>query len=106
MAAQSTPHTGYTGSDLEDRVRNVGAQISEKASDVAHKASAKMESTLDSAERTARQVAEQGREAGERVTEVAGNLKTAVDKSVLEQPIATLVVAAALGFVMGALWKS
>lgn len=104
--AQSTTQTGYSGNDLEDRVRNVGSQIGEKASEVANKASAKLESTMESAERTARQVADQGREAGERVTEVAGNLKTAVDKSVREQPMATLVVAAALGFVIGALWKS
>jgi ElaB/YqjD/DUF883 family membrane-anchored ribosome-binding protein len=54
----------------------------------------------------ARQVAEQGREASERVGEVAGNIKGAVDKSVREQPMATLAVAAAFGFVLGALWKS
>ena len=39
-------------------------------------------------------------------SEVAGNLKGAVDKSVKDQPMATLAVAAALGFVLGALWKS
>jgi ElaB/YqjD/DUF883 family membrane-anchored ribosome-binding protein len=38
--------------------------------------------------------------------EVAGNLKGAVDKSMKDQPMATLAVAAALGFVLGALWKS
>ena len=38
--------------------------------------------------------------------EVAGNLKGAVDKSVKEQPMATLALAAAVGFVLGALWKS
>jgi ElaB/YqjD/DUF883 family membrane-anchored ribosome-binding protein len=37
---------------------------------------------------------------------VAENFRTAVDKSVREQPMATLAVAAALGFVVGALWKS
>ena len=49
---------------------------------------------------------EQGREAGEQVQEVAGNIKGAVDKSVKDQPMATLAVVAALGFVLGALWKS
>jgi ElaB/YqjD/DUF883 family membrane-anchored ribosome-binding protein len=38
--------------------------------------------------------------------EVAGNLKGAVDRSTREQPMTTLVLAAALGFVLGALWKS
>jgi ElaB/YqjD/DUF883 family membrane-anchored ribosome-binding protein len=33
--------------------------------------------------------------------EVAGNLKGAVDKSVKDQPMATLAMAAALGFVLG-----
>ena len=37
---------------------------------------------------------------------VAGNVKGAVDKSVKDQPMATLAVAAVLGFVLGALWKS
>ena len=37
---------------------------------------------------------------------VAGNFKSAVDKSVKDQPMATLAVAAAVGFVVGALWKS
>ena len=61
---------------------------------------------MHSAEETARHVAQQGREAGERVQEVAGNVRMAVDKSVRDQPMTTLAVAAALGFVLGALWKS
>lgn len=77
-----------------------------RASDLANKASEQLDRTLDTAESMARQVAEQGREASERVGEVAGNIKVAVDKSVREQPMATLAVAAAFGFVLGALWKS
>ncbi len=92
--------------DIEDRARKVGGQISDTASDLASKASEQIEGAMHSAEHTARQVAEQGREAGERVQEVAGNFKSAVDKSVRDQPMATLAVAAALGFVIGALWKS
>jgi ElaB/YqjD/DUF883 family membrane-anchored ribosome-binding protein len=38
--------------------------------------------------------------------EVAGNVKGAVDKSVKDQPMVTLAMAAAVGFVLGALWKS
>ena len=37
---------------------------------------------------------------------VAGNVRGAVDKSIKDQPIATLAVAAVAGFVLGALWKS
>jgi ElaB/YqjD/DUF883 family membrane-anchored ribosome-binding protein len=48
----------------------------------------------------------QGREASEGVQEVAGNIKGAIDKSVTDQPMATLAMAAGIGFVLGALWKS
>ena len=51
-------------------------------------------------------VVEQGREAGDKVQEVAGNIKGAVDKSVKDQPMATLAMAAVLGFVLGAIWKA
>jgi len=34
------------------------------------------------------------------------NIKGAVDKSVKDQPMATLAAVAAVGFVLGALWKS
>ena len=50
--------------------------------------------------------AKQGREAAERVEAVAGNLKGALDKSIKEQPMATLAIAAAFAFVLGAIWKS
>ena len=54
----------------------------------------------------ANRLAEQGRDAGERVQEVAGNMKGAIDRSLKDQPMATLAMAAVLGFVLGALWKS
>jgi ElaB/YqjD/DUF883 family membrane-anchored ribosome-binding protein len=59
----------------------------------------------DRAEDTAGRVADRSRDAGERMQEVAANLKGAVDKSVKEQPMATLALAAIAGFVLGALWK-
>jgi ElaB/YqjD/DUF883 family membrane-anchored ribosome-binding protein len=46
------------------------------------------------------------REVSDRTGEVAGNFKGALDKSVQDQPMATLALAAAAGFVLGALWKS
>jgi ElaB/YqjD/DUF883 family membrane-anchored ribosome-binding protein len=90
----------------EERARTAGAQIGEYASDMASAASERLEGAVHSAERTARDIKRQGHEASERVGEVAGNLKGALDKSVREQPMATLVLTAALGFVIGALWKS
>jgi len=74
-----------------------------------------VDKATDTAQGVARQVEDfsgkamdQGREAGERIQEVAGNVnvKGAVDKSVKDQPMATLAAAAVVGFVLGALWKS
>jgi ElaB/YqjD/DUF883 family membrane-anchored ribosome-binding protein len=84
--------------------------IKEKATDqferMADKTAEKFKSMADQAEGVAGRVAEQGREAGERMQEVAGNFKGAVDKSVKDQPMATLAASAVVGFVLGALWKS
>jgi ElaB/YqjD/DUF883 family membrane-anchored ribosome-binding protein len=45
-------------------------------------------------------------DARQQVEEVAGNVKGAINRSVKDQPITTLLVAGAIGFVIGALWKS
>src|SRR5712675_1919113 len=102
--AQSTQTRGastYSGSTTHD--------IKEKATDqferMADKASDQFRSMADQAENVANRASEQGRDAAERVQEVAGNFKGAVDRSVKDQPMATLAVAV-LGFVLGALWKS
>ncbi|MEZ5774869.1 MAG: hypothetical protein R3D33_09285 [Hyphomicrobiaceae bacterium] len=57
-------------------------------------------------EQSAEHLAEQGREIGEQVQEVAGQARSAVQRSVREQPLATLAVVAAVSFVVGALWKT
>jgi ElaB/YqjD/DUF883 family membrane-anchored ribosome-binding protein len=79
---------------------------SDQISDLKEKATDQFGKAADQAGQMANRVAEQGREAGERMQEVAGNFKGAVDKSVKDQPMATLAAAAAVGFVLGALWKS
>lgn len=85
-------------------------EVKEKATSqfdrMADKASDQFRNVADQAESTVNRVAEQGREVGERMQEVAGNLKGAVDRSVKEQPMATLATVAVVGFVLGALWKS
>ena len=88
--AQSSPY-GRTSDQISG--------LADKAADQASRAAAQ-------AQEMAARVAEQGRETGERVQEVAGNFKGALDKSVTDQPMATLAMAAAVGFVLGALWKS
>jgi ElaB/YqjD/DUF883 family membrane-anchored ribosome-binding protein len=84
--------------------------MKEKATDqferFADKATDQFKNVADQAENIANRAMEHGRDAQERVQEVAGNFKGAVDRSVKDQPMATLAMAAAVGFVLGALWKS
>ena len=51
-------------------------------------------------------VADQGREVSENVQAVANNMKDALEKSMREKPLPTLAMAAAVAFVLGAIWKS
>ena len=79
---------------------------SDQMSDLKEKATDQFGKVADQAERMASRVSEQGREAGERMQEVAGNFRGALDKSIKDQPMATLASVALVGFVLGALWKS
>lgn len=75
-------------------------------SDIKERATEQLSRAAERAESVASHVAGQGREAGERMQEVAGNFKGALDKSVRTQPMATIATAAIVGFVLGALWKA
>jgi hypothetical protein len=50
-------------------------------------------------------VADQARVYSEQVQGAAKQVKPLVEKSLKEQPLATLAGVVALGFVLGALWK-
>jgi ElaB/YqjD/DUF883 family membrane-anchored ribosome-binding protein len=97
MAQSSYP--GSTAHDIKEKATGQFEKMADKATD-------KFKSAADSAENVANRAMEQGREAGENLQEVAGNIKGAVDRSVKDQPMATLAMAAVLGFVLGAIWKS
>ena len=99
-------YTTQTRNDTESAAKTVAHNVADAATEFAGKAGKQMEKAIGGAENAVRSMAEQGKDAGERVQQVAGNLKGAVEKSVTDQPMATLAVAAALGFVIGALWKS
>lgn len=98
--------TSQNDRGYQDRMSSAGAAIADKGSELAGKAGEQIDHVVDKAANTAQSLAQQGREASDRVNEVAGNMKTAVDKSLSDQPMTTLAVAAALGFVLGAVWKS
>ncbi len=104
--AQSAMNKSYGTSTMTTGSTGTGTVIADRASEMASQAGEKLDQAADAASATVRSVAEHGREATERVNQVAGNMKSAVDKSISEQPMATLAIAAALGFVLGAVWKS
>lgn len=95
--AQATPYSDQSHGSKE--------KAAERVESMAEKATDQLKGMADRASGVAGRVAEQGREAGERVQDVAGNFKGAVDKSIREQPMATLALAAVVGFLLGALWK-
>jgi ElaB/YqjD/DUF883 family membrane-anchored ribosome-binding protein len=97
--AQSTDPRSSSAHDMKEKATGQFEKMADRATD-------KFRDVADQAEDVANRVARQGRDAGERVQEVAGNFKGAVDRSVKDQPMATLAIAAAVGFVLGALWKS
>ena len=70
------------------------------------KAQEQVDKAASQIEDTAKSMAEQGREASENVQEVLGNVKGAVEKSLKDQPLTTLALTAAAGFIIGAIWKS
>ena len=101
MPDQTTPYrVQATGPahDLKEKATHQFDKLADKATDT-------FRDVADQAEHFASRVTEQGREASEKVEEVAGNLKGAVDKSLKDQPLTTLAMAAVLGFILGAIWK-
>ena len=92
--AQGTHQTRDTG-----RVGEIAGDLKEKTAEQIDKLAGQVEGA-------AKAVRDQGREMGEQVQVVADNFKTALDKSVRDQPITTLALTAAVAFVIGALWKS
>jgi len=51
-------------------------------------------------------IMEAASDAAQHVQDVAGNVQRAINKSVKDGPLTTLMMAGAVGFVLGALWKS
>ena len=85
-------------SPYRDQSQSFKEKAAEGVENMAERATDQLKGMADRASGAAGRVAEQGREAGERVQDVAGNFKGAVDKSIRDQPMATLALAAVAGF--------
>jgi ElaB/YqjD/DUF883 family membrane-anchored ribosome-binding protein len=80
------------------------SELSDKATDLTDQATGQIKKVAGQVEGYASDAMDKLRDTS--AGEVAGNLKGAVDKSVKNQPMATLALAAAVGFVLGAIWKA
>ena len=77
----------------------------DRMQDLAGAATDRLRDATDRAEEIAGNVAEQARVYGQKAQDAAAQVKPYVEKSMKEQPMATLAVASVIGFVLGALWK-
>jgi hypothetical protein len=78
----------------KDRLRDMADATGERVKDAAK-----------ITEQMAGEVSDQAREYGNQAQEVAKQVRPFIEKSMKEQPIATLAGVAVLAFVAGALWK-
>jgi ElaB/YqjD/DUF883 family membrane-anchored ribosome-binding protein len=96
-----TQQTGYRPGEAQGAAANVKDRLGE----MADTATDKVKDVAESAQDMAGKVADQAREYGEQAQDAVKQVKPFVEKSLKEQPMATLAGAAVLGFVLGALWK-
>jgi ElaB/YqjD/DUF883 family membrane-anchored ribosome-binding protein len=76
------------------------------ASTSSYGSSSSLEDIKGRARQTIDAASEAAGDAKQQVEDMAGSVKGAIDKSVKDQPLTTLLIAGAVGFVVGALWKS
>jgi ElaB/YqjD/DUF883 family membrane-anchored ribosome-binding protein len=93
-SAYPLDYSNGTSEPTKDRLR-----------DMADTATVQIKHAAEGAQDLAAKVTEQAREYGEKAQEVAKNAKPYIEKSMKDQPMATLAVASIIGFVLGALWK-
>jgi ElaB/YqjD/DUF883 family membrane-anchored ribosome-binding protein len=79
--------------------------IKDQANEAADQAMDPMKDTAHKVQRYAEQIGEQAVQYGEKAQETAQQYKSFVEKSLREQPMTTLAVAAVIGFILGAVWK-
>lgn len=93
----------YTGGDKMSRGSYATGSGVERAKGNASEAAGRIAGAV---EEGAGAVKERGKEAADGALRIADEMRYAVRTSLKEQPMATLAVAAAVGFVLGAIWKT
>jgi ElaB/YqjD/DUF883 family membrane-anchored ribosome-binding protein len=88
------------------RVVGTVEEAAKSAGDKAASVAGRVAETTGRIVGTVEEAAPSLREARDGVTAVGSDVYSAIRKSAKKQPISTLFVAAAVGFVVGAIWKS
>lgn len=92
--------------DTTDEVRSASHDLADRAVDAGLRAVDSLDRAVSSAQDTSQRLAAQTSELSDNLQKVAKNFSNAIDKSVAEQPMTTLGMAVAAGFILGAIWKS
>jgi ElaB/YqjD/DUF883 family membrane-anchored ribosome-binding protein len=101
--ANQYPQSGTQSARRPDQSRS---QIKDEDKGLVDKASDTVRSAADQAAELAERAMEQGREVKTMAQKAPGAMREAIDTSLKQRPMVTLTVAGALGFLLGALWKS
>lgn len=92
--------------DTAEELKSASADLADRAVDAGLRAVDSLDRAVMSAQDTGQRLAQQTSELRQNLQKVASNFSHAVDKSVTEQPMTTLGMAVAAGFILGAIWKS
>jgi ElaB/YqjD/DUF883 family membrane-anchored ribosome-binding protein len=82
-----------------------GEKGGERLRERADTATDQLKGAADRAQELAGDVSRQAREYGEKAQDAARQVRPFVERSLKDQPMTTLAAVAAIGFVLGALWK-
>jgi ElaB/YqjD/DUF883 family membrane-anchored ribosome-binding protein len=99
------PNTSYPLDYTQGPDRSAADSAKERVREMADAAAEQFKGVAGNADEITARAAEQARVYGEKAQELAKNFKPYVEKSIKEQPMATLAVAAAIAFALGALWR-
>ena len=97
-------HYPQSGTTSANKPASSGVKDEDKG--LVDKASDTVCSAADQGSELAERAMEQGREVTAMAQKAPGAMREALDTSLKQQPMATLAIAGALGFLLVALWKS
>ncbi len=98
--------THYPQSGITSANKPASSDVKDEDKGLVDKASDTVRSAADQATQLAERAMEQGREVTAMAQKAPGAMREAFDTSLKQQPMATLAIVGALGFLLGALWKS